>query len=82
VGVGQESGWRGACGVGGGGMTRGDGGDSGGPGPKLRAEAAAPGPCIPDDALVEMFGLLLANSLHRFKCVSKVRAPRGGGVNR
>lgn len=43
-----------------------------GPGPKLRAAAAAaPGPCIPDDALVEMFGLLPANSLHRFKCVSK-----------
>jgi hypothetical protein len=57
---------------GGGGMTRGDGGDSGGPGPKLRAAAAAAlGPCIPDDALVEMFGLLPANSLHRFKCVSK-----------
>ncbi|PWZ11146.1 hypothetical protein Zm00014a_028226 [Zea mays] len=52
-------------------MTGGDGGDSGGPGPKLRAAVAAPGPCIPDDALVEMFGLLPANSLHRFKCVSK-----------
>jgi hypothetical protein len=26
---------------------------------------------IPDDALVEMFGLLPANSVHRFKCVSK-----------
>ncbi|XP_066396868.1 uncharacterized protein [Miscanthus floridulus] len=46
----------------------------GGPGtPKQRAAAApAPGPCVvPDDALVEMFGLLPANSLHRFKCVSK-----------
>jgi len=43
-----------------------------GPGlPKQRAAAAAPGPCVvPDDALVEMFGLLPANSLHRFKCVS------------
>jgi hypothetical protein len=50
-------------------MTGGDGGDSGGPGPKLRAAAVAPGPCIPDDTLVEMFGLLPANSLHRFKCV-------------
>lgn len=45
----------------------------GGPGhPKQRASAAAaPGSCVPDDALVEMFGLLPANSLHRFKCVSK-----------
>ncbi|XP_066393475.1 uncharacterized protein [Miscanthus floridulus] len=44
-----------------------------GPGPpKQRAAAAAHGPCVvPDDALVEMFGLLPANSLHRFKCVSK-----------
>ncbi|CAD6220826.1 unnamed protein product [Miscanthus lutarioriparius] len=44
-----------------------------GPGPpKQRAAAAAPGPCVVlDDALVEMFGLLPANSLHRFKCVSK-----------
>jgi hypothetical protein len=57
--------------VGGGGKTGGDGGDRGGPGTKLRAAAAAPGPCIPDDALVEMFGLLPANSVHRFKCVSK-----------
>ncbi|AQK70561.1 hypothetical protein ZEAMMB73_Zm00001d016369 [Zea mays] len=52
-------------------MTGGDGVDSGGSGPKLRAAAAAPDPCILDDALVEMFGLLPANSLHRFKCVSK-----------
>ncbi|AQK49198.1 hypothetical protein ZEAMMB73_Zm00001d048921 [Zea mays] len=71
VGVGQESGWRGVCGVGGGGMIGGDGGDSGGAGTKLRAAAAAPDPCIPDDALVETFGLLPANSVHRFKCVSK-----------
>lgn len=40
--------------------------------PKQRAAVvAAPGACVPDDALVEMFGLLPANSLHRFKCVSK-----------
>jgi hypothetical protein len=46
----------------------------GGPGPpKQRAAAAATaGACaVPDDALVEKFGLLPANSLHRFKCVSK-----------
>ncbi|KAJ1288061.1 hypothetical protein BS78_02G060000 [Paspalum vaginatum] len=39
-------------------------------GPKLRA-AAAPGPRVPDDALVEMFELLPAKPLHRLKCVSK-----------
>ena len=42
----------------------------GGPGPNPK-QRAAPIACVPDDALVEMFGLLPANSLHRFKCVSK-----------
>jgi hypothetical protein len=31
----------------------------------------APDPYVPDDALIDMFDLLLANSLHRFKCVFK-----------
>jgi hypothetical protein len=41
---------------------------------KLRvvvAAAAAAGTRVPDDALVEMFQLLPAKPLHRFKCVSK-----------
>ncbi|CAN6180757.1 unnamed protein product [Urochloa humidicola] len=40
---------------------------------KLRSAAAAEaaGTRVPDDALVEMFQLLPAKSLHRFKCVSK-----------
>ncbi|XP_034582877.1 uncharacterized protein [Setaria viridis] len=45
-----------------------------GHGSKLRAAAAAAaasGTRVPDDALVEMFELLPAKSLHRFKCVSK-----------
>jgi hypothetical protein len=39
-------------------MTRGDGGGSGGPGPKLHVAAAAPDPYIPDVALIEMFDRL------------------------
>jgi hypothetical protein len=42
-----------------------------GPGPRLRAAAVAPDPYVPDDALIDMFDLLLANSLYRFKCVFK-----------
>jgi hypothetical protein len=42
-----------------------------GPGHRLRAAAVAPDPYVPDDALIDMFDLLLANSLHCFKCVFK-----------
>jgi hypothetical protein len=32
------------------------------PGPRLRAAAVAPDPYVPDDALIDMFDLLFANS--------------------
>ncbi|KAL6880078.1 hypothetical protein ACP4OV_011643 [Aristida adscensionis] len=42
-----------------------------GPSPKTAAVAPAAGPVLPDDAVVEIFKLLPARSLHRFKCVSR-----------
>ncbi|KAL6647575.1 hypothetical protein ACP70R_015012 [Stipagrostis hirtigluma subsp. patula] len=41
-------------------------------GTSVKTTAVAPGPVVvPDDAVVEIFKLLPAKSLHRFKCVSK-----------